>query len=88
MIHPATMGQVTCGQSPLSRCSHTAGNNLETRPAARDDTFANPTVRCTELRVHRRGGRHRDRAPRHPESAALVASYRKSNFLYEVHRTV
>lgn len=77
MIHPATMDQITCGQSPLSRCSHTAGNNLETRPATRDAAPANPTVRCTDPRVHERVGRHRDRAHRHPECAALVASYRK-----------
>lgn len=88
MIHPAPMDQVACGQSPLSRCSRTAGNNLETRPATRDDTLANPTVQCTELRVHERGGRHRNRAHRHPERAALVASYRKSNFRHEAHKII
>lgn len=83
MIHPATMDQVTCGQSLLSRYSRTAGNNLETRSVTRDDALANPTVRCTDLHVHEWCGRRRDRAHRHPESAAFVVSYRKSNFQQE-----
>lgn len=92
MIHPATMDQITCGQSSLSRCFHTAGNNLGTRPATRDDAHVEAAVAGVvddlRERVHEPGGRRGDRAQRaRSENAALVASYRKSNFQYEVRKT-